>query len=410
MLTWTPCWRSWGLRGGAVSEPFKETEIGWIPADWEVVPLRRVVLGRTDNRDPRDRPDEVFRYVEISGISGETYQIEDWRELEGSEAPSRARRAIREGDTLFSTVRPYLRNIAQVPTELDGEICSTGFCVLRSESENLSPDFLHFYVLSNNFVNRVAAHQRGSGYPAVSNKVVLDEAMPLPPLPEQRRIAAALRAIQEAIAAQEDVIAAARELKRSLMERLFTYGPGAEPAPTKETEIGEIPEHWALQILEELASVRGGKRLPKGHSLADKATPYPYVRVTDFQNWSVDMSDMRYLTPSDHQAIKRYIISQKDVYISIAGTIGLVGTVPRPLDGANLTENAARIVIQDETRLDRDYLVAYLASRKGQRQIGLRTTKTSQPKLALTRIRQIPLPLPPYSEQREIASVPSTLI
>ncbi len=70
--------------------------------------------------------------------------------------------------------------------------------------------------------------------------------IPLPPLDEQRRIAAVLTAIQDAIAAQEDVIAAARAFKRSLMHRLFTYGPGRVPAETKETEIGEIPSHWEV--------------------------------------------------------------------------------------------------------------------------------------------------------------------
>ena len=66
----------------------------------------------------------------------------------------------------------------------------------------------------------------------------------LPPLPEQRRIAAVLNTIQDAIAAQEDVIAAAKEFKRSLMHRLFTVGPGREPAPTKETLFGDVPAHW----------------------------------------------------------------------------------------------------------------------------------------------------------------------
>ena len=73
--------------------------------------------------------------------------------------------------------------------------------------------------------------------------------VPLPPLPEQRRIAAVLNAIQDAIAAQVDVIAAARACKRSLMQRLFTYGPGREPVATKETEIGEIPVHWEVTTI-----------------------------------------------------------------------------------------------------------------------------------------------------------------
>jgi type I restriction enzyme S subunit len=101
--------------------------------------------------------------------------------------------------------------------------------------------------------------------------------------------------------------------------------------------------------------------------------------------------------------LKRYTISSDDVYISIAGTVGVVGIVPNALESANLTENAAKIVIKDNDVVDKLYLTAYLSSSLGQHQIELRTTKTSQPKLALTRIRQIPVPLPPLPEQRAIA-------
>ena len=89
-------------------------------------------------------------------------------------------------------------------------------------------------------------------------KLLKEQSLLLPPMDEQRRIARVLSTIQEAIEKQEAVIAAARELKRSLMQRLFTYGPYAEPAVTKETEIGEIPEHWKLVRLEEIATLLSG--------------------------------------------------------------------------------------------------------------------------------------------------------
>jgi type I restriction enzyme S subunit len=97
------------------------------------------------------------------------------------------------------------------------------------------------------------------------------------------------------------------------------------------------------------------------------------------------------------------------VYISIAGTIGLVGTVPPELDGANLTENAAKLIILDQDHLSQTYLVYALTSEHCQTQIHQRSTKTSQPKLALTRIRQIHLPLPSLDEQREIARILQTV-
>jgi type I restriction enzyme S subunit len=102
--------------------------------------------------------------------------------------------------------------------------------------------------------------------------------------------------------------------------------------------------------------------------------------------------------------ISNYTISKQDVYISIAGTIGVVGVVPDELDGANLTENAARIVINDLGRLDNHFLFRFLDSKSGQRQIQNLTAKTTQPKLALGRVEQIRIPIPSLDEQRAIAS------
>jgi len=79
--------------------------------------------------------------------------------------------------------------------------------------------------------------------------------------------------------------------------------------------------------------------------------------------------------------------------------------VPRELEGANLTENAARLVIQNKATLDKGFLADYLSSAQGQFEIHLRATKTSQPKLALSRIKQIPMPLPPRSDQDNIVHV-----
>ena len=116
---------------------FKPTELGDLPAEWEVVRLGDVTL-KTKNRDPRQQPDKRFRYIDVSSVSNETYRIIEAQTLLGCDAPSRARKEVKAGDTIFATVRPYLRNIAQVPEHLDNEICSTGFCIIRANPEQLS--------------------------------------------------------------------------------------------------------------------------------------------------------------------------------------------------------------------------------------------------------------------------------
>jgi type I restriction enzyme S subunit len=174
--------------------------------------------------------------------------------------------------------------------------------------------------------------------------------------------------------------------------------------PLQDTEIGPLPAHWQVVRLGEVAEVKGGKRLPKGDKFAESPTSHPYIRVVDFKNRSIDMSNLKFVTEEQHRLLRRYIITKEDVYISIAGTIGLVGTIPDDLDGAHLTENAARLII-DKNKIDQLFTVYFLTSEQGQKQINARATKTSQPKLALTRIKEIPFPLPPLSEQQEIARI-----
>jgi len=156
--------------------------------------------------------------------------------------------------------------------------------------------------------------------------------------------------------------------------------------------------------LGKLVTVEGGKRLPRGERYAQQNTKYPYLRVCDFVRGSIDETDLRFLTEETQSKISQYTISSDDVYISIAGTIGIVGTVPEHLSNANLTENAAKLVIKNKNKLDRSYLVNYLNT-LGQHQIKKQVNATSQSKLALFRIQKIKIPLPSLEKQRHIAAI-----
>ncbi|MHC9538579.1 MAG: restriction endonuclease subunit S [Vulcanimicrobiota bacterium] len=163
-----------------------------------------------------------------------------------------------------------------------------------------------------------------------------------------------------------------------------------------------LPEGWVWTRLGEIAEVRGGKRLPKGHDYSQYPTIYPYIRVTDFYNMSINQNDLKYIDSKTQQLIKHYVISNNDVYISIAGSIGKVGLIPENLNGANLTENAAKIT--NFKSLNKKYLCFTLNSTLSKEQINKLTISTNQPKLALFRIEQIRFPLPPLSEQHRIVA------
>jgi type I restriction enzyme S subunit len=152
----------------------------------------------------------------------------------------------------------------------------------------------------------------------------------------------------------------------------------------------------------EIASVKGGKRLPKGMFVIDEPTPHPYLRIVDFADYGIDRTNIKYIDEEAFEKTKRYTIDKADVYISIAGTIGRVGIVPDDLSGANLTENAAKIT-NISGDVDHKYLMYYLRGSVGQGQIANRTGGTSQPKLALCRIADIDFPCPPLPIQRKAA-------
>jgi type I restriction enzyme S subunit len=200
--------------------PLQETELGPIPAHWRVVRLGEVVE-KTKQIDPRKKPEWFFKYVDVSSVDNELLRITSYQNFAGKEAPSRARKQIDAGDVLFATVRPYLKRIAIVPPELEGHICSTAFCVLRAKNE-IDACYLFFAVAHEPFVQRVAEHQRGSSYPAVTDQDVLREVIPLPPLDEQREIARMLQAVDAKIAAEQARRAALEEVFKTLLHQLMT--------------------------------------------------------------------------------------------------------------------------------------------------------------------------------------------
>jgi len=395
---------------------FKMTEFGPLPEDWEVVRLGdycRLFSGYAFRSS--DFVDSGILVIKIGNLQDGTIIIDKKTSYFPPEKVTKQieKYKLCKGDILIALTGATTGKIAVVPDKFEGSLLNQRVGKFEIFNEKLDKDFFRYLCLLNSFQKKIKENILQSAQGNISPKQIEQIYIPLPPLPEQKAIARVLKTIQDAIEATERVIAAAKELKKSLMRHLFTYGPvpvsERDRVRLKQTEIGPIPEDWKVVRLGEVCDVKGGKRLPKGHSFSEIPTKFPYIRVVDFMNWTVDTKNLKYLTEEDAKLLQRYRIFSKDVFISIAGTVGLVGMIPKELDGAYLTENAARIVIKDFKYLEPNFLVAFLVSARGQYEIDQRTTKTSQPKLALARIREIPIPLPPISVQQKIAQILKTV-
>ncbi len=161
----------------------------------------------------------------------------------------------------------------------------------------------------------------------------------------------------------------------------------------------EISQGWEWCRLGTIVMVGGGKRIPAGRTLTTENTGHKYIRVTDMKNNTIKTNDIHYISKDIYQQIKSYTISKNDLYITVAGTIGAVGNVPIEFDNANLTENADKLVF---TILNKKFLMYALLSDTIQSQIRECTTKVGQPKLAIKRIQNFLIPLPPLNEQQRI--------
>ncbi len=218
---------------------------------------------------------------------------------------------------------------------------------------------------------------------------------------EQKAIANMLSTLDEKIEVNNQINKTLENMAKTIFERWFVdfEFPNEDGKPYKssggemvESELGMIPKGWEVKTIGDISKVKGGKRLPKGHVLVNKKTAHPYIRVTDVTAGDIKLNSIQYITDETHDIISRYIITTNDIYISIAGTIGIVGKIREVLNNANLTENMAKITVNSK---DLNHLVRlYLKSSLGQHEIQARTVGSTQQKLALTRIRDIPIVVP----------------
>lgn len=143
-------------------------------------------------KDPTLNANEIFKYIDIASVNIETGEIERYQELTGAEAPSRARKLVQAYDIIISTCRPTRRAVAVVPEELHGQICSTGFSVIRAK-ENINPLYLHFALRLDSTMEQFHKFATGSSYPAILDSDVEKTLIPVPDIKEQNNIVKRLR-------------------------------------------------------------------------------------------------------------------------------------------------------------------------------------------------------------------------
>lgn len=299
---------------------------------------------------------------------------------------------LRYGDILVCTSsgsKELVGKAAFVNEDLD--MVFGAFCKTIRPKIDCSEYIGHFFQ-SPYYRNSISSVSTGANINNLRNENISDLQISLPSYEKQRRIVAVLDKVSDLILKRCKQLDELNELVSSRFMEMF-----GDP---KTNEKG-----WKTGIISDYYDVKGGKRIPKGMGYADGVTKHPYLRATDMKNETIIEEDIHYIDEDVFQYIKRYTVKGGDVYLTNVGVnLGMAGVIPNKFDGANLTENAVKLVPKTEKVMEGIFLAHYINSSGIQDYINERKMAVGVPKLAIFRIETMPLLLPPKGLQDEFAS------
>ncbi|MBE0322052.1 restriction endonuclease subunit S [Escherichia coli] len=387
------------MNAGKLPEGWEQIEIGDIA---DVISGGTPKSGVAENFAPSGEGVAWLTPADLSGYK-EKYISHGARDLTTLGYSSCSAKLMPKGTILFSSRAP----IGYVAIAANEIATNQGFKSFAFPSD-IFPDYAYYFLRNIRHI----AEEMGTGttFKEISGSSAKTLPFVLVPFAEQKIIAEKL----DTLLAQVDSTKARLEQIPQILKRFRqavlnaavtgTITQDMQSTPSRRVKyLGlNIPNEWRICQISDISDVKGGKRLPKGETLTSENTGHPYIRAGQLKNGTVQSEDQLYLQPSTQKLISRYIVSAGDIYITIVGAcIGDAGIIPEHYHNANLTENAAKICNIHSNTLNK-YLSIWLRSSHLQDIIHSEIKSGAQGKLALARIKTLPLILPPLPEQHEI--------
>ncbi len=280
-------------------------------------------------------------------------------------------------------------------------------CAIVPNGKFHSEFFFYYFIKIR---DKLLSERFGGAQPNLNQQIIKNLQIPLPPLAEQKKIAAVLSAVQEAREKTAAVIAAAKTLKKSLMKHLFTYGPvpvGARRAvPLRKTEIGPVPERWEVVRLGEIIAATQYGISMRGN----REGRYPILRMNNLVEGRVDVSDLQYVDLDEHD-LKKFKLKENDLLFNRTNSYELVGKTSI----FDLSEDFvfASYLIRVEPNLNKTeakFLNYYLNWEKTQSRLKMLATRgVSQSNINATKLKDFRIPLPTLRDQATMAHILSSI-
>jgi type I restriction enzyme S subunit len=336
-----------------------------------------------------------FVYVDISSVDAKQKRIAEPKNIPCSSAPSRARQLLESTDVLVSTVRPNLNCVAYVPGELEGAIASTGFCVLRPNKHALDSRYLFHWVQSEAFIGDMVSKATGASYPAVSDSIIHASEIPLPPLEEQRRIAAILDKANQLRQLSQANLQSLGDLARKVFSDMF-----GDPV---DNERG-----WNSGCIGDfVAQFETGKSLGSGDG--DVSDSLRIIRVSAVSSGSFKPEESK-PAPKGYVPRENHFVQEGDLLFCRANTDMLIGEVAYVGQGVRdllLSDKIWRFCWPNKSKSHALYVQQLFRHPSVRREIRRRATGTSGSMLNISQssVLEIPIILPPADLQNKFQDI-----
>lgn len=270
-------------------------------------------------------------------------------------------------------------------SEYDEGLVSNVYTVFEViDSNELVPEYLMLWFSRPEFDRYSRFKSHGSVREIFDWEQLCDVELPVPEIEIQQSIVKAYKNITDRISLKQQINNNLEATIQAFFQDYFA----------SYYSLSELPENWTIERLDDVCTVKGGKRLPADCELIDNPTNHPYIRVRDVGNsrYVCLTNQFQYIDEETYSTISRYIVNKNDIVISIVGTIGLIGKIHSSLDGANLTENCVKLA--NIQRVTSDYIYYTLCYKKQMKEIELLTVGAVQAKLPMYNIQSMPIVVP----------------
>lgn len=343
-------------------------------------------------------PDGEVRLIQLADIGDGTFLDKSARFLTAEKSRQLKCTMLKPGDLLIARMADPIARCCLYPGLDQPAATVVDVSIVRPGSQ-VDREYLAYAVSNPIFRSEALGSASGTTRSRISRSNLGAITLPLPPLDEQRRIAEVLRSVDKAIAAN-DVALRQRDRIRTGFGSLFQRGLGhSEFQPSS---IGEIPASWQVSTMKDIChNVGVGIASSATHAYAEQGIPL--LRNQNIKPGHLDLGDLLFVNEEYDRSYATKRVRSGDIITMRTGYPGRSAIIPPELDGCQTFTTL--ISRPKKSVIDPAFLCAWINSKPGMMEIKKRQAGGAQQNLNAGAMEQVPVPLPPLDEQRQIASI-----